>query len=90
MVRLTAELWVEANLTRLRLADIPAYVVAKGDVTAGAVLDEQAPLDGSATLYQLSIDFMTRNRAWVVLAAGPEPEVDAAIERQRSFDPICG
>ena len=87
MVRLTAELWLQAYLTRLRLADIPAYVVAKGDVTAGAVLVKQAPLDGSATLYQRSIDFMTGNRAWVVLAAGPEPEVDAAIERQRSFDP---
>jgi len=85
--RLTAELWVQAYLTRLRLADIPAFVVAKGDVTAGAVLIKQAPLDGTATLYQRSVDLMTGARTWVVLTDGAEAEVDAAITRQRGFDP---
>ena len=36
--RLTSEIWVAAYLTRCRLADIPAFVVARGDHTAGAVL----------------------------------------------------
>ena len=36
--RLTADFWVHAYLTRLRLHDIPAFVVAKGDATAGAVM----------------------------------------------------
>jgi hypothetical protein len=86
-VRLTAEIWVAAYLTRLRLADIPAFVVKKGDATAGAVLVKQSPLDGTATLWQRSVDLMSGDRRWILLAEGPEPEVDAAIARQRGFDP---
>ena len=37
MIRLTSDVWVSAYLTRLRLTDIPAFVVAHGDGTAGAV-----------------------------------------------------
>ncbi|WP_224816973.1 DUF1491 family protein [Hasllibacter sp. MH4015] len=87
MARLTADFWVAAYLARLRLADIPVYVVARGDATAGAVLVKQSPLDGSATLYQRSYDPMSGAREWMELASGPEAEVDAAIARQRGFDP---
>lgn len=87
MVRLAAELWVQAYLTRLRLTDIAAFVVARGDDTAGAVLVKQNPLDGSAKAFQRSLDLMSGARTWVVLAEGPEAEVDEAITRQRSFDP---
>jgi hypothetical protein len=87
MARLTAEFWVQAYLTRLRLQDIPAFVVARGDSTAGAVLVKQATLDGRATAHQRSFDPMTGERAWMVLADGPEAEVDATIARQRAFDP---
>ena len=87
MVRLTAELWVQAYLTRLRLAGIPAFVVARGDDTAGAVLVKLNPLNGTATAYQRSVDLFSGNRIWVELAKGPEPEVDETIARQRSFDP---
>lgn len=87
MTRLTAEFWVKAYLTRLRLADIPAYVIARGDATAGAVLVKQSPLDGTATLFQRSVDLMTGARTWMVLAEGAEADVDAAIARQRGFDP---
>ena len=86
MVRLTAEFWVQAYLTRLRLADIPAFVVVRGDATAGAVLVKCATLDGRATAYQRRTDPMGGAAQWMELAAGPEPEVDAAIARQRSFD----
>jgi hypothetical protein len=87
MARLTAEFWVQAYLTRLRLADITAYVVARGDATAGAVLVKQATLDGRATAHQRSFDPMTGARSWMVLAEGEEAQVDAAIARQRAFDP---
>lgn len=87
MPRLTSDLWVSAYLARLRLADIPAFVVAKGDATAGAVLIKQSPLDGTATLYQRSVDLMSGDRRWVVLAEGDERDVDASVAKQRSFDP---
>ncbi len=85
--RLTADFWVRAYLARLGLADIPAFVVARGDATAGAVLVKLATLDGNARLFQRSFDLMTGARAWVVLAEGAEAEVDAAIRRQRQHDP---
>ena len=87
MNRLTADIWVSAYLRRLQLADIPAFVTAKGDKTAGAVLIKLNTLDGKAQAYQRSFDLMTGERAWVVLAEGDEAEVDAALERQKSFDP---
>ena len=87
MTRLTTDIWVSAYLTRLRLADIPAFVTAKGDATAGAVLVKSNPLNGQATAFHRSFDLMSGARAWVVLDEGPEPQVDAAIARQRSFDP---
>lgn len=86
-MRLTADIWVSAYLTRLRLADIPAFVVRRGDATAGAVLVKLNTLDGAATAFQRSFDLMTGDRRWVELMAGPEAEVDAAIGRQRDFDP---
>ncbi len=85
--RLTADFWVRAYLTRLQAAHIPAYVVARGDVTAGAVLVKLATLDGQARLFQRSFDLMTGARAWVVLAEGAEAEVDASIAHQRRSDP---
>jgi len=86
-VRLTAEIWVSAYLTRLRGEAIPAFVVAKGDATAGAVLIKLNTLDGQACCYQRSFDLMTGDRRWVVLVQGDEAEVDASITKQRGFDP---
>ncbi|WP_071674573.1 DUF1491 family protein [Nioella nitratireducens] len=86
-MRLTAEFWVKAYLTRLRLADIPAFVVAHGDDTGGAVLVKLSTLDGQAQLFQRSFDLMTGDRAWIVLSEGEEREVDEAISRQRRMDP---
>ena len=85
--RLTSDLWVSAYLTRLRLADIPAYVTAKGDPTAGAVLVKIATLNGQARAYQRSFDMLADARVWVVLAEGAEVEVDALLTRQRVRDP---
>ena len=36
--RLRADIWVAAYLARLSQAAIPAFVTARGDATAGAVL----------------------------------------------------
>ncbi len=87
MTRLTSEIWVAAYLTRCRLATIPAFVVQRGDGTAGAVLIKLNTLDGQARCFQRSFDLMSGERTWIELAEGDEVEVDAALERQKSFDP---
>jgi hypothetical protein len=78
---------VDAYLARLRVFDIPAFVVAHGDDTGGAVLVKLATLDGQAVLFQRSFDLESGERVWVELAAGAERDVDAAVTRQRGFDP---
>jgi hypothetical protein len=85
--RLTADFWVRAYLARLQLANIPAYITRRGDPTAGAVLVKLATLDGNAQALQRSFDLMTGARVWVILTEGAEPDVDAAIARQRRNDP---
>lgn len=87
MAKLTARFWVDAYLARLRVFDIPAFVAAHGDDTGGAVLVKLATLDGQAVLFQRSFDLMTGDRRWVELESGAEPDVDAAVTRQRGFDP---
>lgn len=87
MTRLTSEFWVQAYLTRLRLYEIPAFVTVHGDDTGGAVLVKLNTLDGHARLYQRSFDLNSGLRNWAVLSEGSEPDVDAAIERQKGFDP---
>lgn len=85
-MRLASGVWVSAYLTRLRLADIPAFVVARGDETAGAVLVKLNTLDGNAKAFQRSFDMMTGERKWMVLAEGVEQDVDVSVAKQRSFD----
>lgn len=87
MPRLTARFWVDAYLMRLAVFDIPAFVVAHGDDTGGAVLVKLATLDGQAALFQRSFDLMSGERRWVELARGAEREVDETVTRQRGFDP---
>ena len=87
MSGLTTDIWVGAYLARLRLADIPAFVVAKGDANAGAVLVKSNTLDGRAVAFQRERDLLADVRRWAVLADGQEADVYAAIGRQRGFDP---
>jgi hypothetical protein len=86
MARLTSKFWVDAYLTRLRLNNIPAFVVAKGDHTAGNVMVKLNTLDGRAEAFQRSYD-ASGTRIWVTLSSGADAEVEASLARQRSFDP---
>jgi len=86
-MRLTSDIWVSAYLARLRQIAVPAFVVRKGDTTAGAVLVKLNTLDGQATCYQRSFDLATGTRQWAVLTSGSEQDVDQSVMRQTSFDP---
>jgi hypothetical protein len=86
-VRLASGVWVSAYLTRLRLADVPAYVTAKGNPEAGAVVVKVALLDGTARAFERRSDLLTGARAWFLLAEGAEREVDALLARTRARDP---
>ena len=85
--RLASGVWVAAYLRRLALADIPAFIVARGDGTAGAVIVKSATLDGRAQAFQRQWDFETDARIWVTIAEGAESEVDGSIAAQRRSDP---
>ncbi len=85
--RIKAGIWVAAYLARLEQQAIPAFVVRRGDETAGAVLVKVATMDGQARVFQRSFDLMTGARTWIVLAEGAESDVDEAVARQRRFDP---
>lgn len=85
-MRLTSEFWVQAYLARLRLADIPAFITAKGDATAGSIMVKLNTLDGQARAFQRSLD-ATGQRTWVVLREGADADVETSLHRQRSFDP---
>lgn len=84
--RLTAGLWVSAYLNRLRLAGIAAYVMAKGDASAGAVVVKLATMDGQARLFERRFDLETDRRIWQVLAEGDEGAMDAVLTRARARD----
>ncbi len=84
--KLTSDFWVRAYLRRLQLADIPAFITAKGDATAGAVIVKLNTLDGNAKAFHRSYD-MDGNRVWATLAEGAERDVDVSLTKQRSFDP---
>ena len=87
MSRIASEFWVKAYLKTLSLRGISAFVTARGDDQAGAILIKLAPLDGTSTLFQKGFDLDTGAPTWTVFVQGDESEVDAMIARQRSFDP---
>jgi hypothetical protein len=85
--RLAASVWVAAYLARLGQAAIPAYVTARGEAEAGAVVVKCATLDGRARAFQRTFDPLSGARRWTVLAEGEEAAVDAVLARARGRDP---
>jgi hypothetical protein len=87
MARLATGVWVSAYLMRLSLEGIHAHVVRKGDRTAGAVAVKVALMNGKASFftrgYRLDGEF-----GWQAqIEDAPEADVDAALDRQRRYDP---
>ncbi len=86
MPRLKAEFWVHAYLRRMDISNIPAFVVHKGDPSAGAILVKSNPLNGRAALFNRAYNG-DGVRIWSLLAEGAEGKMDALIRKQRQFDP---
>lgn len=85
--RLTTSVWVSAYLARLAQQGIYAHVARKGDRTAGAVAVKVARMDGSASFFTRAFG-ADGARVWQAqMEAAPESEVDAALARQRCYDP---
>ena len=83
---LTSEFWVAAYLARLQGEGIFAHVAHKGDATAGAVAIKLATMDGKASLLTRTYD-SDGARIWdCAKDREEEPDVDAAIAKQRQFD----
>ena len=87
MSGLTTKFWVDAYIRRLRVVDIPAFVVHHGNNSAGAVLVKLNTLDGKAKLFQRVYNPVTNMRHWDVLSEGEEADLGRAIEHQRNIDP---
>ncbi len=86
VARLASGIWVAAYLRRLDQAGIAAYVTARGDESAGAVLVKLALMDGTARLYERGFDLTTGTQLWRLRAEGDEAEIDATLVRERSRD----
>ncbi len=86
MTRLAAEFWVKAYIKRLSIMNIPAYVVHRGDDTAGAIWVKVNHLNGHADLFEQSYDLLLDARVWQQITAGSEIDIDAWIARGRSRD----
>lgn len=87
--RLTADFWLGAYRARLNALNIPAFITARGDPTAGAILIKLNLLDGRAIVYARAYG-PDGERGWTRLTGespAPERDADAAITSQRAFDP---
>ena len=87
MARLATGIWVAAYLARLTQAGIYAHVVKRGDSTAGAVAVKLAFMDGRASFFTRSHGPDGRIDWQPHAEEAPEDEVDAALVRQRRYDP---
>ena len=85
--RLTAGLRVAALLRRCDLAGRAAYVVHRGDDTAGAIAISVVRPSGHVELWAQEYDLNADARAWVRQGAGPARDIDAALARRRATDP---
>ena len=77
--RLASGLMVAALLRRCDMEAVPAYVLARGDATAGELLVKTLGPGGTATLWLRERDLDTGALAWAAIA-GPAPEAEVEAE----------
>lgn len=87
--RLKAEIWVKAHLRTCNFMNIPAFVVRRGDNTAGVVLIKVNKLNGSCMVLTPTTDFNTGERQWLQGTGADwvsEEIADSYVEKQLNFD----
>ncbi len=87
MARLATGIWVSAYLMRLSQQGIHAHVVRKGDGTAGAVAVKVACMNGRASFFTRGYRADGRIGWQAQIEDAEEAVVDAALARQRGYDP---
>ena len=85
--RLTAGLRVAALLRRMDLTGRGAYVVHRGDDTAGALAVTVARPGGTVELWVQDYDPLADRRSWLCETAGAPRDIDATLARRRARDP---
>jgi len=87
--RLKTSLWVEAHVRQCFLDDMPAFIVAKGDVERGGVLLKVNRFKDGIQLFEQSLDF-DGNKIWRRIGdygADAEKAADELLGKKRQFDP---
>lgn len=90
--RLKTRIWVQAQVRLCDLANLPAYIVKRGDPDAGAVILRLNRLDGTSHLFNQA-RLADGSAAWAK-ASGSDADGRVAdeaalayIEKQRKYDP---
>ena len=91
-MRIKSELWVRAYLRRCQAESVPAVVVRRGDVAAGAIFICVDRLDGTVCLFgpaPAGFEGGEIERRWVRCFHPKwvrQQDVDSYLTRQREFD----
>lgn len=84
---LNSDLWVGALIRRAQIEGANATVVRRGDMRAGTVIVKAYNTsERTARLYSEAFG-QDGERLWIQPVSGTESELDAYIERQRTYDP---
>ena len=86
--RLKTSLWVEAHLRTCFAADMPTFIVAKGDADRGGLLLKINQFSDGISLYEQTLDF-DGNKMWRsagTFNAAAERDADVAIAKKRQYD----
>ena len=67
--------------------DIPAFVTAHGDDTAGVVWVKLNTLDGQARLFARRFDFMADKTVWEETLVGSDAEIETQLTTEKARDP---
>lgn len=84
--RLKTSLWIDAHIRTCFNADMPAFVVARGDRDRGGILLKLDRFADGITLLEQTLDF-DGNRVWRQLAKGLDAaSANERIAKKRHFD----